>query len=592
MTEHTSPAETTQTELLGRPTGTRKTVLYVFFGSLILHFLYLSQYATTPFFWVPRLDHLYHDLLAQQITRGLSDDTAYFRAPGYYMWLAGLYKIFGASVDARFWAARMAQAAVGAASCSLVYALGKRLFTPLIGLLAAVGMALYGPLVFHDGELHTPVLEVFLDLVFLLLAVRAVQSQKQTDWLLSGLVLGLSAIVRPNILVAVPVLLWWQFTQRPQGASAPRWWATAAALFLVGVLVFPGLVTLRNLRVSGDPVFIASQGGINLYLGNRPGADGFTPSTPTRYRFNTAYEDSVALYGQKAAEEAVGHSLKASEVNRYWIDRSAEFWREDPASALKLTGKKWVLAWSRQEVRNNTAFDFARKELAPLLWLCPLGFWFAGPLGLLGMVMAWRVHPASRLLTLFALTYTASYVAFFVSDRYRLPVVPVLLLFSAYAIVHLRELAQQRNTRALAPWLGLLVVFAVFVNVPWFPTSTPATWALDYWSMGNRYQAQRRYQEAAACQVKAIALDPKNADIWNSLGEAQYYSQQFTNAAVSFQNAIQFAPENSQGYYNLSLCAMELKRPDMARKLLEKVLSLEPEHAAARRGLAELKGRG
>src|SRR5262249_6766199 len=148
-----------------------KIGLYLFLGALAVRLLYLCQYANAPFFWVPSLDALYHDLLARAIAAGRSDPPAYFPAPLYYYFLSAIYKLFGHS----FWAARVIQAVIGSASCVLLYRLGCRLFGPTVALLAGVTMALYGPLVFFDGELLTPVLEVCLDLCFLLLVLEALK---------------------------------------------------------------------------------------------------------------------------------------------------------------------------------------------------------------------------------------------------------------------------------------------------------------------------------------------------------------------------------------------------------------------------------
>src|SRR5437899_999465 len=348
-----------------------KIGLYLFLLALAARLLYLCQYANAPFFWVPSLDALYHDLLARAIAAGRSDPAAFFRAPLYYYFLGGIYRLFGHS----FWAARVVQAAVGAGSCALLFQLGQRLLRPTVALLAAGMMALYVPLIFFDGELLTPVLEVFLDLGFLLLAVRAMESQSRWEWLAAGLVQGLSAITRPNVLVVTPLAVAWIWQRRRRGE--PRGAVRAAALFLAGTALAPALVTVRNYRIAGDPVFIASQGGINLFLGNRPEADGFTPSTPRRYRFQGPYEDSVALYGQRAAEEALRRPLSASAAQSYWVRRVFRWWCDDPAGALRLTGKKWVLAWTHREIRNNQAYDFIRAEFAPFLWYCPFGFWFA-----------------------------------------------------------------------------------------------------------------------------------------------------------------------------------------------------------------------
>ncbi|HEU4753303.1 MAG TPA: tetratricopeptide repeat protein [Armatimonadota bacterium] len=563
-----------------------KTGLYLFIAAMAVRVLYLSQYATTPFFWVPQMDALYHDLAAQAVAAGKASHEPFFRAPLYYYFLGGVYRLFGHS----YWAARLAQALIGSGSCVLLYALGGRMFRPTVALLAAAAMALYGPLVYFDGELHTPVLEVFLDLAFLLALVRARESAAWKGWLAAGLLLGLSAITRPNVLVAAPLALAWLWTAPAFHTAIPggKLRPAAVAAFLAATALAPGLATLRNSLVSGDRIFIASQGGINLYLGNRPEADGFTPSTPTRYRFDTAYEDSVALYGRKAAEEALGRPLKPSEAQRYWIGRVLDWWARHPAAALQLTAKKWVLAWGSREIRNNTSFDFIRAEFAPYLWLAPFGFWFAGGFGLLGMLLAWRARPESRLLSGFALLYTASFVLFFVADRFRLPVVPVLLLFAAYAVVTLAEQLRAPSRRGLASTLALAAVCLLAVNVEWVRTATPATYALDHWSAGNRYRQMGRFPEAEAQYRKALALDANNAEIWTNLGAAQYYSGRPEEAEASFQRSIRLDPQNGSGYYNLAMCELQLGRRQNGRKLLEEAVRRDPEHAGARAELVKL----
>jgi len=564
-----------------------KVGLYLFFLALAVRVVYLSQYANSPFFWVPALDSLYHDLHAQAIAAGRDDGQAFFRAPFYAYFLGGVYKVFGHS----FWAARGVQAVIGSLSCVLLYQLGRRLFRPVVGLLAAVAMALYAPLVFFDGELHSPVLEVFLDLAFLLLALRAGERDDRRLWLAAGLVLGLSAITRPNVLVAVPVVLVWLAFSRVNAEGRSKRVA-AAGLVLAGAALLPALVTLRNYRVSSDRVFIASQGGINLFLGNRPEADGFTPTTPKRYAFEGEYADSVALYGQRAAEEALGRPLPASQAQAYWLRRVLHWWRADPMAALRLTAKKAVLAWTHREIRNNHAFDFVRAEFAPALWACPFGFWFAGPFGLVGMVLAWRSHPRTRLLALFSLAYVASFVLFFVADRYRLPVIPPLLLFAAYALVWGWERWRAGEKRRLAPAAALLAASALLVGVDWFRTATPATWALDHWSAGNRWRTMGRFPEAEAQYRRALALDPQNADFWTNLGAVQFYTRRFTEAAESFRQALRLQPASGSGYYNLAMCELELGAPAQAHRNLERAVRLDPEHRPAREELARLRGGG
>jgi 4-amino-4-deoxy-L-arabinose transferase-like glycosyltransferase len=560
----------------------RKVALYLFLGALAVRLLYLSQYANSPFFSVPALDGLYHDLLAQAIAAGKASTEPFFRAPLYYHFLAAIYKLFGHN----YWSPRLIQAAIGSASCVLLYRLGSGVFRPGAALFAAAAMALYGPLVYFDGELHTPVLEVFLTLAFLNLAHLAWEKRCGRLWLAAGLMLGLAAITRPNVLFAVPLAGLWLLCEC--GVAPKQRWAAALAL-AAGCALFPGLVMLRNGLVGGDPVFIASQGGINLWLGNRDGADGFTPSTPRRYRFGSEYEDSVALFGQRAAEEAAGRRLKPSESQAYWVRQSLAWWREHPGRALALTGKKLVLTWSHQEIRNTQAFDYVRREVAPVLWLCPFGFWIAGPLGLLGMLLAWRGEPRARPLAVFILGYTASFLPFFAADRYRLPVVPLLLLFGAYAGFRLADLVGRREVRPVLRLAPALIVMTLFVNLDWFRTVTPATWAADYWAEGNRFQRQGRLPEAEARFVRALKLDPANAEIWINLGATRYAGGRWPDAAQAFKQAIELAPDNATGYYDLALCALQDGHAPEGKALLRQALRVEPEHRGAREELRKME---
>jgi tetratricopeptide (TPR) repeat protein len=671
--------------------------VYLFTIALTVHVCYLCQYARSPFFWVPELDSLYDDLAARAITAGHPGHEAFFRAPLYSYFLAAIYRVFGHS----FWAARLTQAAVGSASVVLLYRLGASLFRPSVAVVAAASMALYGPLVFADGELHTTVLEVFLDLAFLNLALVAGNGAPKTAyaamwglrlgrkhvrlpsegrpsgcfttlwatptpgedhlspaaplpsresgvgmlrWLAAGIIFGLSAITRPTILATIPVVLWWIVgdvvthpgsfpppgtTPETGGASVnitpagcpaasrlgrvgTRWLAvTCSAAFLLGAVLFPVLVTVRNYYVSGDPVFIASQGGINLFLGNRHGVDGFTPSTPLRYRFEGEYQDSVALYGIAAADEAVGRRLSASQAQAYWVHRSLGWWKDDPSAAIKLTLKKCVLVWTHREIRNNTAYAFARKELTPFLAVCAVGFWIAGPLGLLGMALGWFPRPRMsdpsdlsdlsdapvrqpecsyvRRIAVFIAVYLASFVPFFIADRYRLPVVPLLLLLSGYAVAWMTERVGRRHWTRLAAAAALLVPCALLVNVDWYRTETPAVWALDYWSAGNRCVVLGRYADAETWFRKGVRLDPSNGDIWNGLGEALYDEGRPAVAAACFYRSALAGPDVSRAAYNEALCAEQLGDSRSARTLLMTAVRIDPTYSPALRELHDLQ---
>ena len=94
-----------------------------------------------------------------------------FWQPLLYPYFLGLLKTFFPQFF--FYVVRFVQALLGALSCVLLYALGRRLFQPAVGAGAALRAALCGTLIFFDGELLPASVATFLDLAALALLLRA-----------------------------------------------------------------------------------------------------------------------------------------------------------------------------------------------------------------------------------------------------------------------------------------------------------------------------------------------------------------------------------------------------------------------------------
>lgn len=553
-----------------------RTELWLFLAGLFPRLLFLSQYAACPFVFRPSLDSLGHHLMAQRIAAGTVDPAPFFRAPLYDHFLAAIYTVVGPDL----WISRGIQCVIGAVVVVLVYRLGLELAGRTVALAAAVATAFYAPLVFFDGELLSANLEVFLVIVTVTSIERATSRTSLGSGALAGLLLGVTAITRPNVLFTLPAALWWIARGAP--TAAPRATRTRLALtFLAAAVLLPLLVTLRNRMVGGDWVFIAHQGGINLHVGNRPEADGFTVSTPRHFRFESEYEDSVALYGQKAAEEALGRPLKPSEAQSYWVGRVLTWWREHPGDAIRLTGWKIVLFWSHQEIRNNHGFEFVRSEYAPMLWFCPIGFAFAGTLGLAGMAIAWYRLPRSRFLTLFILLYFLSFLPFFAADRFRLPLVPLLNILGSWLLITLVTALRERRLDLVARPVIFLIPAALLVNVTWIKTDSPQQWAADHWAAGNGYGEINRWPEAIDAYRKALALDPGDHKIWLNLGGAYYSLQDYPEAEKCFIRTLELDSTNADACHNLAVLAVGRGDHARARLFLAETFKRDPAHPLA-----------
>ena len=191
---------------------------------------------------------------------------------------------------------------------------------------AAGIMALYGPLIYFDAQPLIPVLHIFLMLAGLLLLLRAAgvpepSTHPRRDWIAAGLAWGLAAIATPNLLVCAPLAAIWA-RRRSRPAAAPL------VLFLCGIALPVGLVTLRNVLVTGEWVLISSNSGINLYIGNNPdyGRRSDPPrrqvrrSSPRTRQPLTASGKSAALRdgpcgsltGEPLAARAAGHKAAST----------------------------------------------------------------------------------------------------------------------------------------------------------------------------------------------------------------------------------------------------------------------------------------
>ena len=116
------------------------------------------------------------------------------RTPVYPMFLALTYRVLGESHVA----VAAAQALLLALLTLVVYALTARLSTRRVALTAAWFTALFPPLPYYAALALTEVLCTVLVTVAIWLAVRAIQDRRTSDFILTGVVVGLATLTRPT----------------------------------------------------------------------------------------------------------------------------------------------------------------------------------------------------------------------------------------------------------------------------------------------------------------------------------------------------------------------------------------------------------
>ncbi len=566
-------------------------VAIVFVLALIVRSIYFYINRTNnPLFYFPMLDALFHHDWAREILSGdFWGREVFFRAPFYAYLLAFLYKLSGSSIAFAVYV----QHIIGSLSVVLVYLLARRHFSPRVSLAAGIIAALYWPLIFFEGDLLFETLIVFLDLVLLLILTVAVQRRSGRMLFAAGIVLGLSAVTRPSILILLPVLplVFHSFPAAREGTPrAGRAWLRPTALVVAGSLVFILPVLVRNFVVGHDFVPIASQGGVNFYIGNNPESNGSQAFVPgARGDLYGTYQGAIEL-----AEKDAGRKLKPSEVSNYYTKKALGFIASSPGPAFNLFCKKLYLFWAGIERSNDKYIQFFWRRYG--LGKVPLpGFWLVGPLSLLGGVLLIRRWREFSLFYLFVLSYMIGVVIFFVNGRFRLPVVPVLIIFASYALLHTYAAvrAKSKDLVRIVPILAVCVFivdtdYIAFRGVRAFDeTIAHYELASAYLKKGDKYSALSEFERANEIQKKypTPGYSQISGAVDLNIGMMYWEKGLYSRAAEAFER-IGDTDQNvvaRNGY--LADCYLKTGRTAEAIALYQKSIQQDPKDAGSLFGL-------
>ena len=526
------------------------SVAILFVAALAVRFVYLAEIRGNPLFENPRLDALFHDLWAQSIASGnIWGDTVFFRAPLYPYILAALYKIFGHS----YLIVRIVQHVLGATVVVFVYLAARMMFGKAPAFIASLFISFYAVLVYFEGELLFESFLTFLCALWLFVFMRAMQHRTSGAWAVSGIVYGLICATRPTFLVViVPVLAYVGF----RGATDLRRSTLLVAVFLLGMSLPIVPITLRNYIVGGEVVLIASQGGVNFFIGNNEKADGVSSSIPGVD--GTSWETSAQT---SYVEVSIGHKPNASEESWFWYSKGLAFIVHHPADAAALLIKKAYLFWNKFEIPNNQSF-YTFTQQSMLLRVLPVRFWLVGTLGIVGMILSWQ-NPNARVVTIFVFIHFLVTIAFFVCDRFRVPILPPLSIFAAYALWVLWENVRDHKWRQLGRNTVLLAGSAVLVNSSLYAVDLRNP-AQDFLRLALVAINKADYPAAVKYCEQSSELNENMPNVHLVRGVAEWMLNNTGAAKREFTRELERNPQSYGTLVNLSRLYSEERKPDSA----------------------------
>ncbi len=544
--------------------------------AFLLRLIYVLEARENPYFEQPIMDPLYHLEWARAFAAGeVFRDGPFFRAPLYPWFLGLLLKLFGDGLLLP----RIVQAGLGALTTGLTFAIGRRAFDFRVGLVAALLVAVNWVLIYFDGELLIPTLAIPLNLGALYVSLGLAQDPSRRRAATAGVLWGVAALARPNVLLFLPLLFAWLLLRRDEAGRRP--WAAALCLTL-GTLAPILPVTTYN-RVAGDDwVLVSSQAGVNLWIGNNPQSDGSTAIVPgTRPGWWDGFFDSIAL-----AEESEGRRLKPSEVSAHYSGKARDWLLDEPGAALGHLLWKLRLFWTDWELGNNADVRFFAFRFSGLLRWLPPSFGLLGPLAVVGLWLSLRGGRRQFPLWGFTLTYVFSVVLFFVCARFRAPVLPLFAVFGAAALVAAFESLRARRWGALG--VGALVFGGVAVGVQQLPQGLDTTGAKGLWALGIHALGEERPAEAQALLREAIEENPTFWIARKDLGLALVQAGELLEASGAFRAALQLKPDDAQASASLVDVLLARTLVSEAEAEARRGLTMNPDLAQAHDALARV----
>src|SRR3989338_5503071 len=441
----------------------KRTYLNLFLLALFVRFFYNVFLHRFPILSIPLLDAENYANWAWRILHESFIGNSIFFAEPLYAYLLAFFMFIsphGAGI-------MIALQTILCALLSVVVALlGKRLFNRSIGLCAGIVTAIYGPFIFYENLLLKTSMETFFLALFVLCCLAVFNSIKKQHYLALGAFLGLLVILKGNVLVAVPLVVFMilRYTIWPKKLRL-----LLAGLFCTGCILVILPVTIRNFYVGHDFVLTNYSVGMFVYQGNWWDADGALLQPPFS-RPVPKYEEGDFY---KMAESYAGKNLKPSQVSSFWMKKAVEEIVDDPSRWLKLFKNKMLLVINRVELADN--YDYVLyQQFIPILRFLP-NFWPVASLGLVGFILlvfsadvrnSLRIsnltknknRPDARSLNQnrdrkLVLGLLAIYVLFMLSGslsaRYRQPIIPFLIILSMVTVWYIWEKIRESDWNSI-----------------------------------------------------------------------------------------------------------------------------------------------
>jgi tetratricopeptide (TPR) repeat protein len=236
--------------------------------------------------------------------------------------------------------------------------------------------------------------------------------------------------------------------------------------------------------------------------------------------------------------------------------------------------KKWLLLWNATEI-GDTESQYAFYQWSFLLRIMGNLFHFGVlcPLAVTGIWLTWDLRRRLWLLYLILFGYAASITLFYIFARYRVPMIPVLILFAAAGIPEGISLLRRKQIASILVCTGIVAISAIVVNRKEIPSAYFA--ATNYSNLASCLE--RSYPgKALEYYRQAVRLNPLFVKGYFRLGCFLMRQGDPGGAVASYTRGLMVNPDNDLMHYHTGLAYIEMHRPDSALFHFRQVVRINP----------------
>jgi 4-amino-4-deoxy-L-arabinose transferase-like glycosyltransferase len=323
--------------------------------------------------------------------------------PGYPFFLAAFRTIVGG-----FRLVHFAQALIVGATIALASWVGLRLFGPVGGIAAGVVLLATGVLSTYSQLTLSEVLAAATLTASIAVLIVAIDRRSWILALGAGLMLGVAALVRPQVLLLpIPLGVWAFFAWDRRRAGA-----VAALAIVAGTIVAVAPWTARNYSRLNAFVPLSTYTWVNFWMVNNPDANG-------QFRLPERWLGVAKVRQIRALPEV--------EQDVEWRRLALRWMRSDPGGAMR--------GW----IRNGRIYLTEEDVIIPLYYGYRghrpprLDERLLAPIALTGLLVALAAGLLDRRVwpVVLVVVYFIAFFCLFLPDgRYRVPMLPMLAVLS------------------------------------------------------------------------------------------------------------------------------------------------------------------